>query len=207
MITQKSLTKKQHNILNFIKEFIQDRGYAPSYREIAHQFKLSSVATVHAYIRTLQEKKYIYVEENESRSIRLVNTINNTMAEAEITELPLAGLITAGEPIEAVEDNETINVPSSMLGNKNYFALKVKGESMIEDGILDGDYIIAEQKQEANNGDIVVALLDKKYATLKRFYKEKDHIRLQPANSLMEPIRVKHAEIQGKLIGLIRKYS
>lgn len=207
MIQQKSLTKKQKHVLDFITDFIHDHGYAPSYREIAKQFKLASIATVHSYIKSLQIKKYIKAEDRESRSIRLINTINATVSNAEITELPLAGIITAGEPIEAVEDNETISVPSTMLdAKKQFFSLRVKGESMIEDGILDGDYIIAEQKDHANNGDIVVALLDNKYATLKRFYKEKDHIRLQPANSLMEPIRTRNVKVQGKVVGLMRKY-
>lgn len=208
MLTRKNLTKNQKHILDFIKDFIENHGYAPTYREIAKKFRLSSVATVHSYIRTLEHKEYIEADIRGARSIRVIDVINSVVPDAEITELPLVGLITAGEPIEALEEQETISVPSTMLSDKhkNYFGLKVRGESMIEDGILDGDYIIAERQDQANNGDIVVALLDNKYATLKRFYKEKDHIRLQPANSLMEPIRTRNVQIQGKLVGLIRKY-
>lgn len=204
-----SLTLKQRQILDYISDFITSEGYAPSYREIAHQFKLASTSSVAAYIRALQDKQYLAPDNGGHRSLRILHTVNSVVPDMTITELPLVGLITAGEPIEAIEEHEQISVPSTMLpdSSKSYFGLRVKGESMIEDGILDGDYIIAERRDYAHNGDIVVALLDGKYATLKRFYKEKDHIRLQPANSLMEPIRAKNVEVQGKLVGLIRKYA
>ncbi len=208
MRTRKSLTKKQREVLDFIDNFLDERGFAPSYQEIAREFRFASPSTASFHVHALRKKEYLSLDEGGQRSMQVIRSINSLVPNAAIRELPLVGLITAGEPIEAIEERESISIPASMAPdeNKSYFGLRVKGESMIEDGILDGDFIIAEKQDHARNGDIVVALLENKYATLKRFYKEKDHIRLQPANSLMEPIRVRDVTIQGKLVGLIRKY-
>jgi repressor LexA len=197
------LTKKQKNVLDFICTFLEDKGYAPSYREIAQEFSLSSVATVHQHVQTLQEKGYL--ASDGKRSLELTS-LARPAPSASIVDIPLVGLITAGQPIEALLEHEQLSVPQSMVGRGRYYSLRVKGDSMIEDGILDGDYVVVEEKDQADNGDIVVALLENQFATLKRYYKEKDHIRLQPANSSMEPFRVKNVKIQGKVVGLLRRY-
>ncbi|MFA6493341.1 MAG: transcriptional repressor LexA [Patescibacteria group bacterium] len=194
------LTKRQKEILDFIEEYIQSHDYAPSYREIAEFFHLSSIATVADHINNLKEKEYLTKDYNEARSLQLTPRFDERTFEVE-----LAGLIAAGAPIEAIRTNETIDIPRDMV-SKNVFALRVRGDSMIDDGILDGDYIIIEQTSTPNNGEIVVALLDNENATLKRYYKEKDHIRLQPANSNYQPIRVKKVMIQGRVKGVIRKF-
>ncbi len=199
-----SLTKKQKQILDFLMQFSADYGYMPSYREIADAFDLSSPASIHQYMKALEEKGYITTS-NEARSIEL--TAKCLPAPQAVT-LPLVGLITAGSPIEAVETRETIGVPITLVDDPaNSYVLKVKGESMIEDGILDGDYVIVQRNPSPRNGDIVVALLDNTYATLKRFYREQNKIRLQPANSTMQPIYVKDPIIQGVVKGLIRTFS
>jgi repressor LexA len=197
------LTKRQAEILAYITDYIADHAYAPSYREIGQHFGLSSTATVAEHVESLKAKGYLSHEENLARSIQ-VNRI--AQAVEGFFSIPLLGAIAAGRPIEAVQTNETIDIPRDMMGN-NIYALRVKGESMIEDGILSGDYVIIEQSRTAKNGDIVVALLDRENVTLKRFYKEKDHIRLQPANSSMRPMYVRKVEIQGKVKGLIRKFA
>lgn len=200
-----NLTKKQRQILDFITEFIEEKGYAPSIREIGEHFNLSSPATVHAHIENLKSKGFLKTSFNEARSIELVKTKVNW---AQALELPLAGLITAGVPIEAVEEKETIAVPADFVMDKaNSYVLKVKGESMIEDGILDGDFVIIERNPSPRNGDVVVALLDNAYATLKKFYREPKRIRLQPANSTMKPIYTKNPLIQGIVRGVIRKFA
>lgn len=200
------LTKKQSAILDFIRRHIAERGYAPSYREIAKQFDLSSTATVCQHIRALSEKGAINMgTDGEARSIELSETsIPTEMA----VLLPLAGLITAGEPIEAVEENETIAMPAAFVTDaSNSFVLKVKGQSMIEDGILNGDYVVVERNPSPKNGDVVVALIDNSYATLKHFYREPNRIRLQPANSSMEPIYVKDCIVQGVVRAVIRQFG
>lgn len=194
------LTKRQKQILDYLQVFIEDNGYAPSYREIAEHFDLSSVATVAEHIDALTIKGYLQREANEARSLQLTPTW-----EDETFEIPLMGVIAAGSPIQAIRTKETIDIPRDMMGPK-VFALKVRGNSMIEDGIFDGDYVIIEQAETAKNGDIVVALIDRDNVTLKRFYKEKDRIRLQPANSSMKPIYSKNVVIQGKVKGIIRKF-
>ncbi len=202
-----SLTKKQKQILDYIEEFVKEFGYAPSYREIGEHFGLTSPATIFQHIKSLEDKGYIKVKTGEARSIEIIE--DGTISYNERTiELPLAGLITAGEPIEAIEESETISIPSEMKPIGECFALLVKGESMIEEGIHDGDYVIVEKKNTAKNGDTVVALIDDQFATLKKFYKEKGYIRLQPANKTMKPIKVKgDLKVQGKVVGLIRKYK
>lgn len=200
-----NLTKRQREILDFITEFINDKGYAPSIREIGEKFELSSPATIHAHLENLKEKGMLKNSYNEARSIELIPATVNW---AQAIELPLVGLITAGEPIEAIEEHETIAVPADFVSdNQNSYVLKVKGKSMIEEGILDGDYVIVERNPSPRNGDIVVALLNNAYATLKKFYRETNRIRLQPANSLMKPIYAKDPLIQGIVRGVIRKFA
>lgn len=195
------LTKRQRQILDYLELFIDENGYAPSYREIAEKFNLSSVSTVAEHIDALSGKGYLKREANEARSLQLTPSWDDTAF-----EIPLLGVIAAGSPIQAIRTNESIDIPRDMMGS-NVFALRVRGNSMIEDGIFDGDYVIIEQTPIANNGDIVVALIDRENVTLKRFYQEKDHIRLQPANSSMKPIRVKNVTVQGKVKGIIRKFG
>lgn len=196
----KSLTKKQKNILDFITNFINEHDYAPSYREIGEYFHLSSVATVAEHIDALKQKGYLEKQLNCARSLQLTPAY-----EPEHFEAPLLGLIAAGAPIEAIRTHETIDIPRDMIG-KQTFALKVRGDSMKEDGILDGDYVIIEQCPSPRNGEIVVALLDKENVTLKRFYREGDHIRLQPANSAYAPIISRKVIVQGRVKGVIRKF-
>ncbi len=199
------LTKRQKEILDFIRLFIDQNGYAPSYREIAYYFEYSSTGTIAEYINILQEKGYLTKDAMEARAIQLTPSFDAGM---ETFDIPLEGVIDAGRPIEAIRTHETIDIPRDMMGKKT-FALKVRGTSMIEDGILDGDYVIIEQTTVARNGDIVVALVDNENATLKRFYNEKDSIRLQPANSSMKPMHFskKRVTIQGKVKGVIRKFG
>ena len=200
-----SLTKKQRQVLDYLVEYFQDHGYMPTYREIADAFDLSSPSSIHQYMKAIEEKGYITSTHNEARSIEL--TQKSLPAPPSIA-LPLVGLITAGSPIEAVENREAIGVPLSLVDDPaNSYVLKVKGESMIEAGILDGDYVIVERNPSPKNGDIVVALLDNAYATLKRFYREQNKIRLQPANSTMQPIYVHDPIIQGVVKGLVRSFS
>lgn len=201
------LTKKQKQVLNCIEQFIQEHGYTPSYREIATCLGYASPSTVHQHVQALCDKGIINTaEDGSARSIELLETENFLSMSI---MLPLAGLITAGEPIEAIQECEAIAIPADfVLDAENSYVLKVKGRSMIEDGIFDGDYVVIERNHSPNNGDIVVALLDNAYATLKRFYREVDHIRLQPANSTMEPIIVKgNINIQGIVRAVIRKFA
>ena len=186
-------------------EFKNKYGYAQSYREIGEEFKLASPATIHAHIQNLAQKGLLKVAHNESRSIELIEHEINW---AEAVEIPLAGLITAGKPIEAIEEKEPIAIPTNFVSDPaNSFVLKVKGESMIEEGILDGDLVIVERNNSPQNGDVVVALLDNAYATLKKFYREAKRIRLQPANSTMKPIYAADPLIQGIVKGIIRKFA
>jgi repressor LexA len=201
------LTRKQRQVLDAIEAFVRKNGYTPSYREIAEACGLSSPATIHQHIKALCEKGVINTGEHGSaRSIELLEMHElSPLAVA----LPLAGLITAGEPIEAIEEREAIAVPADFVVDAlNSYVLKVKGRSMIEDGIFDGDYVIVERNPSPRNGDIVVALLDNAYATLKRFYREQGYIRLQPANSTMKPIIVRgDVNIQGVVRAVIRKFA
>lgn len=199
------LTKRQREVLEYISGFLIENGYAPSYREIAHYFEFSSVGTVAEYIGILEEKGYITKDAMEARAIQLTPSFDDGF---ESFDIPLEGVIDAGRPIEAIRTRETIDIPRDMLGRKT-FALRVRGSSMMDDGILDGDYVIIEQTSAARNGDIVVALVDNENATLKRFYNEKNHVRLQPANSSMKPMTFekKRITIQGRVKGVIRKYQ
>ncbi len=196
------LTKRQAQILAYITDFIQKEGYAPSYREIGEHFNLSSTATVAEHVEALRQKGHLTYEERLARSIQVTPDLNLS----NMVAVPLLGAIAAGRPIEAVVTSETIEIPRDMMA-PNVYALRVKGDSMIKDGILSGDYVIIQQTNQAKNGEIVVALLENESVTLKRFYRERDHIRLQPANDSYEPIRVKQVSIQGKVRGLIRKFA
>ena len=199
-----TLTKKQKEILDYIRIFIDDNGYSPSYREIAQYFELSSTGTVAEYVSILEEKGYLTKESMEARAIQLTPTYDDGL---ELHSIQLLGIIDAGQPIEAIRTNETIDIPRDMMGKKT-FALRVRGSSMIEDGILEGDYVIIEQTASPRNGEIVVALIDNANATLKRFYDEKEKIRLQPANHTMKPMffSKKRVTIQGKVKGVIRRF-
>ena len=198
------LTKRQRQILDFIKEFIEEKGYSPSLEEIGAGFGLTSPATVHKHVMNLIDKGLLRRGWNRSRSIEVLEG-----EEPEpVKELPLLGYIAAGSPLEAVLDQTTIALPWTEAGARKLYVLQVKGQSMIEDHIEDGDYVIVEERQTANNGETVVALLRDHEATLKRFYRENGHIRLQPANREMEPILVSESElrIQGIVVGILRKY-
>ncbi len=197
------LRKRQKQIFNYIKKFIKEKDYAPSFEEIRRHFRLASRSTVHYHIESLREKGVLKKIENQPRSIE----INNKKRGSGLIAIPLLGTIAAGEPIETVKNIETTEVPLALLPNlnKEYFALKVKGDSMIDDGILDGDIIIAEKSETAENGDLVIALNEDHEATLKYFYKEKNRIRLEPRNPVYEPIYLKNVIIQGKFINLIRQ--
>lgn len=194
------LTKKQKQILDFITQFIQTNDYAPSYREIAEHFGLSSTATIHEHVMALEDKGLI----TSGHAARSLEVINSRFGRS--IELPLVGLITAGEPIEAIEEHETIAVPENLVKDENSFVLKVRGESMIEEGILSGDYVIVERNFYPKNGDVVVALLDNTYATLKKYYREANRIRLQPANKTMKPIYAKNPAIQGVVRAIMRTF-
>jgi repressor LexA len=206
-----ALTKRQKEVLNYLVGFINKNGYSPSFEEIAHALKLTSLATVHKHLSTLEKKGYIRRGYNQSRSIEVVQLpkpIREQVLDRHVIELPLAGRIAAGHPLEAVETNETISLADFARG-QNTFVLQVKGESMRDDHILDGDYIVVEQTQVANPGEIVVALVGEDDATVKRFYREPGgKVRLQPANSTMAPIVVQGTDvkIQGRVVGVLRKY-
>ena len=206
-----ALTKRQKQVLDLLVHFQNKKGYAPSYEEIGKGLGLASLATVHKHILTLERKGFIRRGYNQSRSIEVLQLPKPVREEiierAAVTELPLVGRIAAGRPLESVEDRETISL-SDFTRSKNVFVLKVKGESMVEDHILDGDYVVVEPTQVANNGEIVVALVGGDEATLKRFYREGDSIRLQPSNVNMKPIIVPASavELQGRVIGVLRKY-
>jgi repressor LexA len=199
------LTRRQKEILDFLARHIERKGYAPTIEEIAEHFGLSSLATVHKHLTNLQEKGLIKRAWNRSRALELVP--------AEVTvravELPLLGRVAAGTPIEAVQSTETIFVPEDMLGRQDTYVLQVKGDSMIDEQIRDGDYVIVENRKSARDGEMVIALLDGDSVTLKKLYREADgRVRLQPANAQMKPILVEPGQlrIQGVVIGVLRKY-
>ena len=184
--------------------FINDRSYPPSFREIAAGLNLASPSTVHVHIQALRERGYLRGQGSTSRDLEPTDKV---VRWSKSVLLPLAGLITAGQPIEAIEERETIAVPVNLAPDSaNSYVLRVKGESMIEDGILDGDYVVVERNPSPRDGDVVVALLDNAYATLKRFYRERNRIRLQPANSTMKPIYCHDPLIQGVVRAVIRNF-
>lgn len=198
------LPRQKQKILTFLKEYIQEHGYAPTLTEIARKFELSSLATVHEHLQFLEEKGFIR-RDTAGRGMVIVE--QERPDESLTTLLPLVGTITAGEPIEAIEDvQEHIPIPKELVGNRNAFILKVKGDSMIESMISDGDYVVVEKTEYAKDGDMIVALLDDGTATLKKIYRQKNLIRLQPANTQYQARMVKNVVIQGKVVGIIRRY-
>jgi repressor LexA len=198
------LTKRQREILDFLNDFIQQHGYAPSLEEIGKRFNLSSLATVHKHLTNLQEKGFIKRAWNRSRSVELVPTRMGGRA----VELPMLGYVAAGQPIEAVTGNESLAVPEEMVGRRDTYALRVRGSSMIDEQIRDGDFVIVEDRKTAENGEMVIALLGGADVTLKKFYRENGHVRLQPANPTMLPIVIAadQVQIQGVVVGVMRKY-
>ena len=200
MIINQPLTPKQKKILNFIKSFTKKNDYSPSLEEIAKHFKLKAVSTVHQYVETLKRKGYLKKEDHQPRSF---SPLKKT---SEVIEVPLLGFISAGQPIEAIENPETIEVSRQLIPHaENIFALKVKGNSMIDEGIFDGDTVIIKKQETAENGETIVAIINQNEATLKKIYREKNRIRLQPANQSLLPIFVDEVEIKGKVISVIRK--
>lgn len=197
------LTPRQDQILAYIRREVLSKGYPPSVREIGQAVGLSSSSTVHGHLGKLEEKGYIRRDPTKPRAIELVN--DREVMRKEIVNVPIVGRVTAGEPILAVENIEDFfPMPKDFAHYEDVFMLRVRGDSMINAGILDGDFVVVRQQSHAENGEIVVALIEDE-ATVKRFYKESDHIRLQPENPNLEPIRATHVEILGKVVGLFRQ--
>jgi len=199
------LTKRQKEILDYIESFLDDRGYAPSFEEIADHFGYSSLATVHEHLSNLERKGYIRKAYNESRSIELVGSAAGSGA----TELPLLGAVAAGLPIEAIDQHESVAVPPDMVRRGDNYVLRVEGNSMIDEQIRDGDYIVVNQRDTARDGEMVVALVGGDSATVKKLYREPGgRVRLQPANATMQPIieDANNVQVQGIVVGVIRRY-
>ncbi|CVK19670.1 transcriptional repressor LexA [Sporomusa sphaeroides] len=198
------LNTRQKQILKYIKETLRTKGYPPSVREIGEAVGLSSSSTVHSYLSKLEALGFIRRDPTKPRAIDVLDEA--PWRQKNITPVPLVGRVTAGTPILAVENiEETYPLPTELVGNDDVFMLTVQGDSMIEAGILDGDYILIRSQNTARNGDIIVALIDEEEATVKRFFKEKDCIRLQPENPAMEPIYSRQVTILGKVIGVFRR--
>ena len=198
------LTKRQREILDYLHDFIEQHGYAPSLEEVGRRFGLSSLATVHKHLTNLQEKGFIRRAWNRSRSVELVPK----PAGSRVLELPLLGYVAAGAPIEAVASSESIAVPENFIGRRETYVLRVRGDSMIDEQIRDGDMVIVEDRKTADNGEMVIALLRGSDVTLKKFYRDNGRVRLQPANPALQPIFVDAAQvrIQGVVVGVMRKY-
>lgn len=203
----KILPKKKQEILNYLKEYIEGNSYAPTLKEIADHFGLSSPATVHEHLEYLEKHGFIKRDDGSVAIIEETSSEDEAFIEGASIQLPIVGLITAGQPIEAVEDRtEMLTVPKELARRPDCYVLKVKGDSMIESLIDDGDYVVMQKQDFANDGDIVVALLDDGSATLKEYHKERNYVRLQPRNPNYDPIKVKSVVIQGKVVGIIRQY-
>ena len=205
-----AITRRQRELYDFLSRFVSEKGYSPSFEEIKDAMGLTSLATVHKHVTNLEKKGLLTRDYNRSRSIDLLpprGKLKQSMAVNTGVVLPLLGRIAAGRPIEAIENPETISL-ADFVRSKEVFVLEVRGESMQDEAILDGDYVLVEKTKAAHNGDIVVALVDGSDATLKRFFREGDNIRLQPSNATMKPIIVPAAkvELQGRGIGVLRKY-
>jgi repressor LexA len=198
------LTKRQREILDYLQEFIQQNGYAPSLEEIGRRFSLSSLATVHKHLSNLQEKGFIRRSWNRSRSVELLSARTGQRA----IELPLLGFVAAGQPIEAVPSSESIAVPEDLVGKRESYVLRVKGDSMIDEQIRDGDFVIVEDRRTADNGEMVIALVGGLDVTLKKLYWEHGRVRLQPANAALAPIILdpSQVQIQGVVVGVMRRY-
>ncbi|HEX9817445.1 MAG TPA: transcriptional repressor LexA [Patescibacteria group bacterium] len=201
-----TLYKRQRQIVDYIAQYIQKNGFSPTLKEIAKAIGVSSLATVHEHLQALERKNVIKRHEGTVRGIEMVD--RTFLRVTDSIDLPILGFIAAGSPIEPYTDPEaTFKVsPEMVTGKKRAYILQVKGQSMIEDHISDGDFVVIEETQDVNNGDIVVALLDNGLATLKRFYKEVTRVRLEPANANMSPIYATNVQIQGRVVGLIRKF-
>src|SRR5947209_443307 len=199
-----AITRRQKEVIDFLSSFTQKNGYSPSYEEIASGLGLSSLATVHKHITNLQNKGLLQREHNRSRSIDVLPA----RSRSRVDRLPLLGRIAAGKPVEAIETAESISL-NDIIGNREVFALEVRGDSMRDEHIVSGDYVLVERTRSAREGEIVVALIDGSDATLKRFYREGNMIRLQPSNAEMAPIFAPAASvsIQGKVLGVLRKYA
>lgn len=210
----KKITKRQQAVLDCIEECIREKGYGPTVREICQNLGLSSPSTVHVHLKALENKGLIKRDPLKSRSISLTYPLDNDAPDfsnviqpsfSKLVNIPLVGNVAAGEPILAEENiTDTITLPTDIVGDSPSFMLSVRGESMIEAGINDGDYVVVKEQPVANNGDIVVAIIDDG-ATVKRFYKEADHIRLQPENSSMDPIITRDCSIAGKVVAVFRR--
>ncbi|HEU4629400.1 MAG TPA: transcriptional repressor LexA [Gemmatimonadaceae bacterium] len=200
------LTKRQREILNFLSSYVDENGYAPSFEEIAAKFDYSSLATVHEHLSNLERKGYIRRSYNESRAIEIL--ANERQARA--VEVPLLGSVAAGMPIEEIATGESLTVPDSFVRRAgNHYALRVRGNSMIDEQIRDGDFVVVQERRSADNGEMVIALTQGNAATVKKFYRERDgRIRLQPANETMAPIYVHENDItiQGVVVGVLRRY-
>lgn len=201
-----TIYKKQRQILDFISQYIAKTGFSPTLGEIAEAMGVSSLATVHEHLENLVKKGLMKRYKGVVRGLELLDKKFSQMTEG--IEIPILGFIAAGEPLEPYTDpNATLSVsPGLVSARKRNFVLQVRGDSMIEDGILDGDFVVVEEEQEVKNGDIVVALLNEKFATLKKFFREKNRVKLMPANSKMAPIYARNVRIQGKVVGLIRRF-
>ncbi len=201
-----ALTKRQREILNYLGSYAEENGYAPSFEEIARQFNYNSLATVHEHLSNLERKGYIKRAFNESRAIEILPS--EAMPRA--VELPLLGSVAAGLPIEAIEVDETVHVPENLVRRPGgHYVLRVRGNSMIDEQIRDGDFVVINERRSVDNGETVIALIDNTSATVKKFYRERDgRIRLQPANETMTPIYVHENDvtIQGVVVGVMRQY-
>jgi repressor LexA len=207
-----ALTRRQKEVMDFLAGFIKRNGYSPSYDEIATGLNLASLATVHKHVQALEAKQYLRRSYNHSRSLEVAERYHSEEKSRQPSlsqpTVPLLGRIAAGAPVEAIPDLDTLHF-ADFVGNESTFALEVRGESMIDDHICSGDFVLAEKTDSVRNGDIVVALVEGTEATLKRYYQEADgRVRLQPANASMEPIFVKPSdlEIQGRVLAVMRKY-
>ena len=200
------LTKRQREILNYLTAYAEQNGFAPSFEEIAENFSYNSLATVHEHLTNLERKGYIKRNYNESRAIEIMPSEASPRA----IELPLLGSVAAGMPIEALEANETFCVPESLVGRGgSHYVLRVRGNSMVDEQIRDGDFVVVNERQRADNGEMVIALLNGTTATVKKYYRERDgRIRLQPANETMQPMYVHEndVKIRGIVVGVLRKY-
>ncbi len=198
----KPLTPKQLAILTYVRDYEREYGYAPTLQELADHFEVSKV-TIFEHIGVLHKKGFLKRHRHKARSLKLAPQLS--FPDERSTRIPLLGRIAAGVPVEALQDADVLDLEEVFATRGSRFALRVRGESMIEDQIREGDYVIAERRETARDGETVVALLDTGETTLKKFYREGDRIRLQPANSSMEPIYVKEARIQGVVVGVVRK--
>jgi repressor LexA len=198
-----SLTKRQNEVLSFIRDFLDENSYSPTLEEIADHFGLASLNGVHKHLTVLEERGFIHRLSNRARSIEVIKH-----DDIDYRSVPLLGVIAAGHPIEAVSSSEFVSIPEQLLTRGNNYVLRVEGESMIEEQITDGDLIIVEERSFAHNGETVVALIDGENTTLKRYYREGKFIRLQPANPDFSPIFIEEnrLRIQGVVVGLMRKY-